>query len=376
MRVMFASGGTGGHIYPGLTLAQELQRRGEHEVLFVGTKRGLEGELVKRAGYPILFIQSAPLSGGVMTKAKNLWTMQRGIREARALIARFEPQIVVGTGGYACGPVVLAARLAKVPVLLQEQNALPGKANKLLSNWAQAVALGYSQAAPYFPRKVQGKLHFTGNPIREQLLSPPAESAYGLVPGKNTVLLLGASQGARRLNQAAAGLYELAGPGKRLQLLHQSGPKLFAEARGQLEQVAAELGGKVTQEGEGVSWAGVHLYPYLYDMSAAYGQADLVITRAGAGSLSEIMALGLPAVLVPYPHAAADHQTYNAKVLAEAGAGILMADSELSAQSLVSEVTELLASPAKLASMAENSRNLGRPKATGRIVDLILSLAK
>ena len=375
MRVLFASGGTGGHIYPGLTLAGELLARGGHEVLFVGTERGLEGELVPRAGYELEFIHSGPLAGNVVNKAKSLLSIGRGVAEAKRIILKFRPQVVVGTGGYACGPVVMAARILGVPVLLQEQNAIPGKANRLLSRGAQIVALGYSQAAPFFPKSVQGKIRVTGNPIRSQLLSQGAEGSYGLLAGKTTVLLMGASQGARRLNQAAKSLYELAGQGQ-IQLLHQSGPKLFSEAQAQLEEVATEYGGKVEQEGEGLAWRGVHLYPYLYDMASAYRQTDLVISRAGAISLAEIAALGLPAILVPYPHAAANHQFYNARALQEAGAAIMLEDRSLTGELLAGEVTGLLADSTRLQQMASSSGKLGKKEATAQIVDLILETRK
>lgn len=375
MRVLFASGGTGGHIYPGLTLAGELVRQGEHQVLFVGTKRGLEEELVGREGYRIEFITSAPLSGSMIKRAKSLISIFRGVREARRVIAKFQPQVVVGTGGYACGPVVLAAHLAKVPILLQEQNAIPGKANRVLSRWAEVVALGYSQAAPFFPKSAQGKLTYTGNPIRSQVLTGGQRGAYGLEPGKTTVLLMGASQGARRLNQAAVSLYGLAGQGS-IQLLHQTGPKLFPEAKAKLEEAARKFGGKIKKEGQGIAWQGVHLYPYLYDMASAYGQADLVISRAGAISLSEITALGLPAILVPYPYAAANHQAYNARALAEAGGAILLEDQLLTGEFLLEKVTEILSSPDQLSKMATASLSQGRKEATGQIVDLILSLNK
>lgn len=375
MRILFASGGTGGHIYPGLTLAGELSRGG-HQVLFVGTKRGLEGELVTRAGYQLEFISSAPLVGNPIKKARSLFSTIWGIGEAKKIIAKFKPQVVVGTGGYACGPVVMAAHLAKVPVLLQEQNAIPGKANRFLSRWAEVVALGYSQASAFFPQKEQGKLIYTGNPIRSQILSGGKTGAYGLIDGKTTVLLMGASQGARRLNQAAASLYELAGPSGSIQLLHQSGPKLYHEAKEQLEAVAKKYGGEVKGEGEGLNWEGVHLYPYLFDMPSAYGQANLVISRAGAISLAEITAMGLPAILVPYPYAAADHQTYNAKALVQAGAGILLADRDLTGEVLHREVTKLLQDKTTLSQMGKASLNLGRRQATEQIVDLILSLDK
>ncbi|HOB22567.1 MAG: undecaprenyldiphospho-muramoylpentapeptide beta-N-acetylglucosaminyltransferase [Firmicutes bacterium] len=369
MRILFASGGTGGHIYPGLTLAKELLARGEHEVLFVGTKRGLEGELVRREGYPLRFIQSAPLTGGLLKKGASLFQITRGVFEAKRLLSEFKPHVVVGTGGYACGPVVLAAHFAKVPVLLQEQNALPGKTNKILSRFAQIVAVGYEESRKYFPERVQGKLIHTGNPIRREIIEAEPKPR-----GKTRILLLGASQGARRLNQAAVSLYELAGQG-RIELLHQSGPKLFGEARGQLEKAARSMGGEVKEQGDGVAWRGVQLYPYLYDMPKAYSEADLVITRCGAISLAEITALGLPAILVPYPHAAGDHQTYNARALADRGAGILIKDEELTPQRLAQEVAKLLDSPDVLSQMAAKSRQLGKRGATDQIVDLILSLA-
>ena len=372
MRVLIAGGGTGGHVYPALTIGKALQEKGA-ELLFVGTARGLEADVVPREGFSIEYIpvRSFPRRPGWgLVKAGA--TAVRGFAQAAKVIRRFEPDVCVGTGGYVAGPVILAAALRGVPTLIQEQNAFPGFTNRVLSRFVDRVALGYEEAAGHFPAK--DKLVVTGNPVRPEICRiHRSEGArrLGLDPGKKTVLIFGASQGARSINQAV-----LEGAGDLVRLDAQV---LFATGKSGFDafvKACGERGISFRDFGGGARAAGsLRVYPYIYDMPAALAASDLVVARAGAGSISEFCARGLPAVLVPYPHAAANHQEYNARVLEARGAAIVVKDADFSANRLLALLAQLLGDAGRLRRMSEASARLGRPDAVWDIVAMVEALA-
>jgi len=371
MKVLLAAGGTGGHIYPGITIAQTLlERIPDAELLFVGAKGGLEAELVPRAGFAFEAIPARYLRRRLSAEALlTAWTAWRGFREAWRIVGRFRPDVAVGTGGYVSGPVVLAAALRRVPTVIQEQNAYPGLTSRLLAKAARRIALGSEAAARYFPRT--GKVVVTGNPIRRDILvrtRAEAIASLGLDAARKTVLVFGGSQGGRSINNAVVEAAPALLARGDVQIVHQTGKIHFAD-------VAARAGAAPRPAGDGASAGHWHIVPFIHDMPAAYAAADLVVCRAGAITLAEIAARGLPAVLVPYPFAAERHQDANAAELARAGAAVVVPDAELTGPALAQTVSGLLDDEERRTRMAAAARRLGRPDAAGRIAELVLAAA-
>jgi UDP-N-acetylglucosamine--N-acetylmuramyl-(pentapeptide) pyrophosphoryl-undecaprenol N-acetylglucosamine transferase len=291
--------------------------------------------------------------------------------KAAAVIKRFRPDIVVGTGGYVCGPVVLMAAFMGYPTFIQEQNALPGWTNRLLGSVVKGVSLGYEEARQYFPER---KIRVTGNPIRPEILTARREEGshlFGLDPNKLTVLVFGASQGAKAINRALIeGWVKLRGRGD-LQILFVTGKRGFDDAKQQL----ATYG--LTEVGDGHLRTGdLHIFPYLYDMPAALAASDLAVSRAGAMSLAEMCARGVPMVLVPLPHAAENHQEKNARALAARGAAEVILERDLTPETLVSMIESLADDRRRLKTMSDAALAVGRPDAVWDIAGLIQSLAR
>ncbi|MGI6037241.1 MAG: undecaprenyldiphospho-muramoylpentapeptide beta-N-acetylglucosaminyltransferase [Limnochordia bacterium] len=372
-RLLIAAGGTGGHIYPGLTIATEWQHRyPAGEVLFVGTRHGLEGRLVPQGGFPLQFVQAAPLSrkpslatlGGL---ARTSW----GLAQALRLISSFRPTVVVGTGGYAAGPVLAAAILARKPTLIQEQNAYPGLTNRLLARWVDVIALGYEEAGHFLSSRARQVI--TGNPIRKEIVSQSRAGGLKnlqISEEKRVLVVFGASQGARQINQAMIDNYRQLVKKENLQVIHQTGPREY-------DRVLEALGslGTLEPRGDGHAFGNLWILPYIHNMPDVLAVAHLVVARAGAISIAELTARGLPAILVPYPYAAENHQERNARVLEQAGAARVILDRELTGPALWVALEELLSHDSVLERMAAASKKLGRPEAVERIVDLIEELA-
>jgi UDP-N-acetylglucosamine--N-acetylmuramyl-(pentapeptide) pyrophosphoryl-undecaprenol N-acetylglucosamine transferase len=350
--VVIAGGGTGGHLYPGLALAQVLAERG-CAVTFVGSAGGIEARVVPAAGFPLRVLPAAQLRGGGVGRAlSGIGTVVRGVRQGRALIGQLAPRLVVGVGGYASVAVVLAAWLGRVPTLILEQNVVPGAANRLLGKVAWRVCLGFAEAARFFPT---GRAVHTGNPVRTGVMEAPAR----LADGGFRLLVFGGSAGARRLNQVVLEALAVLGPAARgWRIIHQTGTA-------DLETVRVAY--------TGLSLA-ARVEAFIDDMGAAYADADLVLARAGAMSCAELAARGLPAVLVPYPYAADDHQRRNAEVLVTAGAAEMILERELSAELLATRLGALANDPGRRAMMAAAARALGRPAAAARVAEECMRL--
>jgi UDP-N-acetylglucosamine--N-acetylmuramyl-(pentapeptide) pyrophosphoryl-undecaprenol N-acetylglucosamine transferase len=367
MRVVVTGGGTGGHIYPGLAIAEALRRRApEVEVLFVGGRR-LEAYVVPQAGWPFRAIagRGLPRPASIATIVA-LGATALGGAQALALLWRWRPDVVVATGGYVCAPVGAAAIALGVPLVLQEQNVRAGLANRVLARWARWVSLPYPEAAASLPARAAAA---TGVPVREAALRGDRARAYarwGLEAGRLTVLVLGGSQGARSLNAAVCRLADLLMYDARIQLLHQTGAA-------DLETVRRAIGHR---EHVGPPAVRQVAAAFLDPIGDAYACADLVVCRAGASTLAEVTAWGLPAVLVPYPHAATAHQDENAAVLARAGAALVVPDRALAGTALLEAVGRLLDDPARRAAMAAASRALGRPDAADAVAGRVLALAR
>lgn len=357
MRIVIAGGGTGGHVFPALAVADELRRRtDEAQITFVGGQRGLETRLVPQAGYPLRTLRMSGLKGASLP-ARAAATGMAAAAVVRCLgwMARRRPDLVMGVGGYASGPAVLAARTLGVRTMILEQNHFPGATNRWLAPRVDAVCVP-SEAAR---RRLGGRGIVTGNPVREAFtrIGPPPGG-----PGLS-LLVFGGSRGARSINRAMTeALPQLAAMRPVPRIVHQTGPEALEAVRAAYGAVPALSQAEVA--------------PFLDDMPLRLADADLVLARAGATTLAELAAAGRPAILVPYPHAADDHQRLNAEAVAEAGAAVWILDGELTGVRLSASVAELAADPARRLRMGEAARGLARPDAAARIADVALSLVR
>lgn len=351
---VIAGGGTGGHLYPGIAIAEELRRRRPGaRILFAGRGLPLERSIVERHGYSLLPVRSGGVVGkSIGRRLSGAFLALRGFFESMRTLQRLKPKAVVGVGGYASFPMVLAAAARRIPTLVQEQNAVPGLSNRLLGRVASEIALTYDDTRRFFG----GRGRLTGNPIRAEFLDVrPAPRG-----DRWRLLVFGGSQGARALNSAILdALPHLEAERGRLSIVHGTGPA--DEERVRQAYAARAFAAEVL--------------PYITDIRAAYAGADLVIARAGASTCSELAACGRAAILVPLPTAAHDHQTRNAESVARAGAAVLLKEKDLSGEALAFAIRTLLRDPARIEAMEKAARTLARPDAAARIVDLVERIA-
>ena len=356
MQVLIAGGGTGGHLYPGIALARELQRRDRATVVtFVGTAAGLESKVIPREGFPLDVIRVAGLKGkSRLTRLRGLLLLPMAAIDAWRVITRRRPSVVVGVGGFSSGPVLALAALRRYPTLLLEQNALPGITNRLLAPLVRVAAVNFPEALTYFPRTG----FVAGNPVRAEFF----ESSAG-APGDGgvRVLIMGGSQGAHAINMAVSqAAPALAASGVRLVITHQTGERDLAAVRE--AYASAGLAARVE--------------PFLYEMDREMKQADVVVARAGATTLSELAASGRPAILVPLPTAADDHQRRNAEAFARIGGAVVLDERGLTGERLAAELLTLAQDPARREDMGRQSRTLARPDAAQRIADKVYAIAR
>jgi len=355
MRVMIAGGGTGGHVIPALAIANAIKAAYPAEICFLGTSRGMETKLVPQAGYPLELITVGQLNRvSLATKLKTLVALPRGIFSTMALLRRWKPQVVVGVGGYASGPGMLAALVQGIPTLAFEPNAVPGLANRLVGKRIRAAAVNFRPTLAYFRNA-----EVTGITVRGEFFALPSRPA-GSAPH---LLVMGGSQGARALNQRMPEIAKAlldAVPG--LTILHQAGAR-----HAETTEAAYVASGADRQR-----WK---VQAFLEDMPRQFGESDLILARSGASTVAELAASGKPSLLVPFPQAADDHQRKNAEVLVEGGAAEMLIESEMSADVLLSKLTGLLADPAKLRVMAERARTFAHPRAAMRIAEMVVGLA-
>ncbi|WP_298630078.1 undecaprenyldiphospho-muramoylpentapeptide beta-N-acetylglucosaminyltransferase [uncultured Porphyromonas sp.] len=367
--VVISGGGTGGHIFPAISIANEIRRRyPECEVTFVGAKGRMEEEKVPAAGYDIILL---PVEG--LSRDKNpiklcitLWKLYKSSRQIRKELKRIRPQIVIGVGGYASAPTLLEANKLKIPTLVQEQNSFAGKTNKLVGKKAETICVAYKDMARFFPK---GKpIILTGNPIRKELahIQPHASEAYqhfGLNPEKRTLLVIGGSLGAKTINESmAAAVEQFVNEEKSVQLLWQCGKSYIEE-------------GKALLKSKGLEGENIVLTDFINRMDYAYSVADLVISRAGASSISELCMLGKPSILVPSPNVAEDHQTKNAQALVADNAAVMITDAE-ARETLVPKALELLREENKLEQLGANALKLACPRADETIVDEVVRIVE
>jgi UDP-N-acetylglucosamine--N-acetylmuramyl-(pentapeptide) pyrophosphoryl-undecaprenol N-acetylglucosamine transferase len=355
LSVIIAGGGTGGHIYPGIAIAQEFKRRNARtEVLFIGTARGLETRIVPREGFKLELIEAAALKNvSWARRVKALLMLPRSFLVVRSLIRRFKPHVVIGVGGYSSGPVVMVASLMGVPTMVAESNALPGFTNRSLARFVRAAAVAFEEAQAFFGAKAE----ITGNPVRAEFFSIPKKES-----GPQAHLLItGGSQGARPINEAMINaLPLLAAEGKRLSITHQTGEADYERVRAAYEQAGLKA----------------EVKPFIERIVDEFARADLVVSRAGATTVAELAAAGKPALMIPFPLAADDHQRKNAEAVMRAGAGRMILQAELTGERLAQEIIALAHDPQRLGQMAEASRTLAHADAAARVVDLAMKIVK
>ena len=367
MNIMISGGGTGGHIYPALTIYKTLETMIDANFLYVGTERGLESRIVPKEGIlfttlPVQGLQRKLSLDTLVTAGKTLSSLWK----ANQLISDFKPDIVIGTGGYVCGPLLLAAALRGIPTLIQEQNVVPGITNKILSRFVDVVAVGYKEAIPHFPKAKQ--VVYTGNPVRPNVVTANREEArayFGLQEGQTAILVAGGSRGARSINKAMQAVHEHYKGREDIKIIHATGTDEYS-------RVCESLG---MQEGDVYSSTS-HIVPYLDNMDMAMAASDMAIFRSGAIGLAELAVRGIPSILIPYPYAAADHQTFNAKAFVDAGASTMIVDKELNGTRLLQAVDAMLADQRCSERMAEATLQLGKPKAAIEIATLALSIKR
>ncbi|WP_407307442.1 undecaprenyldiphospho-muramoylpentapeptide beta-N-acetylglucosaminyltransferase [Desulfosporosinus sp. SB140] len=367
MRVMLTGGGTGGHIYPALAIAKGiLARDPETKILYVGIHDGMEARLVPEAG-----VDFAGISGKGLPRKLSLETFKvlgescKAFWQTKQLLRKFHPDLVVGTGGYVSGPVVLSAALFNIPTMLHEQNALPGITNRLLARIVRRVMVTFPESIARFG--VKKKLELVGLPVRPdvgQVTRRNGARHFGLLPDRLTLLVTGGSRGARTLNQAMSMVLEHLVRRSDIQVIWATGKTTYQETIAQLEE-------------RGIPWKNPHwrVVEYLKDMPEALACSDLFIGRAGAASLAEIQVAGVPSLLIPYPFAAENHQEHNAQAMVQAGAARMILDKELNGERLWKEVDELISNPSILKEMGIASRTLAQPQALNKIVDLCWATA-
>ncbi|MGE0084620.1 MAG: undecaprenyldiphospho-muramoylpentapeptide beta-N-acetylglucosaminyltransferase [Desulfococcaceae bacterium] len=362
LRIIIAGGGTGGHLFPGIAIANAfMERDAQNRILFAGTGKSVEMTIVAQAGFPHRKITAEGLKArGLTAQIRSLLKLPLGIWESVRMIREFRPHMVIGVGGYSSGPVVLAARLLGVKIVLHEQNRVPGITNRVLSFFADRVCASFPPSGEKgFPASVMasGRIRVTGNPVRKEIL---------LIGGKKsesqnkffTVFITGGSQGAHRINTVMTeAVHHLKNP-QEFCFVHQTGPQDESAVR-------------QTYYDAGISF---EVRPFFTDMPIRYRNADLIICRAGASTVAEITAMGKPAVFIPFPHAADDHQTMNAHALVRAGAAEMIAEKDLDARKFAEKIAYFADHPEMLKKMAGKAKIFGKPDAAEQIADVCCSI--
>ncbi|MBC8457854.1 MAG: undecaprenyldiphospho-muramoylpentapeptide beta-N-acetylglucosaminyltransferase [Deltaproteobacteria bacterium] len=384
IKIIISGGGTGGHIYPALSIGNELLRLEENlEVIFIGGKDRLEAQIVPRHNFPFIPISVA----GFPRRLTWRWLqvipkVLLGFVSSLNLLRRLKPKVVVGTGGYVCGPVLLAGALLRIPTLIQEQNAVPGLTNRILGRWVDEIHVSFVESTKYFKQgkrkaseRMAPRVKVTGNPIRREIektskatITNEIFAKFGLKSSPKTVFVMGGSQGAHSINVAvieALNKLESSEEISELQIIHQTGQDDY-------EMVSNVIANKAKQSAK--SKINHFVQPFFLNIPEIYALTDLMICRAGAMTLAEITVCGLPAILIPYPHSTGDHQMINAQAMKKNGAAILINDEELTGEILAKTLLDLLEDNKTLAKMAAASKKLGKPDAAEKIAQAVLKL--
>jgi UDP-N-acetylglucosamine--N-acetylmuramyl-(pentapeptide) pyrophosphoryl-undecaprenol N-acetylglucosamine transferase len=353
MRVLIAGGGTGGHVIPALAIARELVSRYHAEVLFVGTARGMENRLVPQAGFGLMRIKVGALKNvGLLTRLRTLAGLPGAVLQARKIIKVYAPDVVVGVGGYASGPAMAAAIINKIPTLAFEPNLVPGLANRMVGHRVTAAAVHFDETRKYFKNA-----QVVGVPVRQEFFLSQAAGSGGHPP---TLLVFGGSQGAHGINAAMIeAVTEMWRQISGLHVIHQTGERDYNDVRAAYARAGASA----------------EVSAFIDNMPQAFAQADLLLCRSGASTVAEVTAAGKPAIFVPFPQAADDHQRRNAEAIVVGGAAVMIPQAELTPERLAATVVELLGDRDRLKAMSQRARALGHVDAAGRMARMVAELA-
>lgn len=363
MKIAVSGGGTGGHIYPALALIREIQKKDNYvEFLYIGTEKGLESKLVPRENIPFKSIHITGFKRKLsFENVKTVLRFLKGVRDSKKMLKDFKPDVVIGTGGYVCGPVVYAAAKMGLPTIVHEQNSVPGLTNKFLSRYVDKIAICFEEARQFFPEK---KVVLTGNPRASEVLGQDGirgRLSSGLKLKVPTVLIFGGSRGAKPINEAVVkSLTELSG--KPYQVLYVTGDVHFDEVQKEVELVGNP--------------ENVIIKPFIHNMPEVLAGIDLTVSRAGATTLAELTSLGIPSILIPSPYVTDNHQEKNARALSEHGAARLLLEKDLTGPKLVEHIDQILGHDQKLADMKKAAKKLGIPDAASRMYSVMEELAK
>ncbi|RLQ95830.1 undecaprenyldiphospho-muramoylpentapeptide beta-N-acetylglucosaminyltransferase [Falsibacillus albus] len=361
MKIIVSGGGTGGHIYPALAFIRTIkQKHPDTEFLYIGTSKGLESKLVTREEIPFKSIEITGFKRSIsFENVKTVLRFLKGVKESRKIIREFKPDMVIGTGGYVCGPVVYAAAKENIPSIVHEQNSVPGLTNKFLSKYVDKVAICFESATGFFPKE---KVVLTGNPRASEVAGIKKTdilARLGLTDLKPSVLIFGGSRGARPINEAVVASLESFAQ-KPYQVIYVTGDVHFDKVKKEAE-AAGEL-------------KNVVITPFLHNMPEVLRSVDAVVSRAGATSIAEFTALGVPSLLIPSPYVTNNHQEKNARALVEKDAASLLLESELTSENLVRHIDQIVLDAEKKKRMSESAKQLGMPDATSRLYNVMLQL--
>jgi UDP-N-acetylglucosamine--N-acetylmuramyl-(pentapeptide) pyrophosphoryl-undecaprenol N-acetylglucosamine transferase len=350
MRAILAGGGTGGHVIPALAIANELKKNYGAEVLFIGTARGIENRLVPAAGYALQLVRVGALKNvSLMTRAKTAFDLPRAVWDAGRMLNEFAPDVVIGVGGYASGPAMLAAVVKHIPTLAFEPNVVPGFANRVVARFVSGAAVHFEETAKYFRHA-----EVTGVPVRQAFFEIPAKRG-----GTPTLLVFGGSQGAHAINEAMIRCLPELRQSPGIHIIHQTGERDYNDALAAYRELHESA----------------EVFKFIEDMPAAFARADLVVCRSGASTVAEITAAGKPAIFVPFPRAADDHQRVNAEALARSGAAVVVEESKLEGVWLAETIAALLGDPQRLQAMSDAARGLAHPDAARDIAVMAARVA-
>lgn len=354
MTFLMTGGGTGGHVVPAIAVARELVSRG-HSAIFAGTREGMESKLVPAAGFPIEYFRASGFNrAGLKSKITTLVRLPAAIAASLGIIARHKPAAIFSMGGFVAAPPMIAGILRGVPVVAMEPNAVPGLVTRKLARWVRRALVAFEEAIPYFP---SGRAERCGLPVRDEFFAAPSRPSGDVL----NILVTGGSQGSKRLNEAMRDAWPLlAAAPFRVRIVHQTGRAMHAEIAAGF--AASGLAGEVV--------------PFIDSMAEAFGEADLIICRSGAGTVAELAASGRPAILVPFPFAADDHQLKNAESFARAGAARLLRDADCTGSRVFDEIASLAAAGGTLPSMAAAARRLARPGGAKRAAEVLVELGE
>lgn len=367
MKVIMCGGGTSGHVNPALNIASTIKSRvPDAEIMFIGTKRGIESTLVPKSGYPIDFVEVSGFSRKLTLKnLKAAWHAVTSVSEAKRIIKRFKPDLVIGTGGYVSWPTVKAASKLGIPTLIHEQNAFPGVTTKMLSKLVDKVCISFAGSEKFFDENVRSKLILTGNPVIVDGMSrSEAREKLGLAENEPYLLSFGGSMGAEKVNELVFSLIENYSIPQNIRHTHAIG------------RVGYEKFSAIAKEKGFFDNSNLAINEYIYDMPVHQAAADVIICRAGAMTLSELAIRGRAAILIPSPHVTEDHQYKNARLIADAGAAVVFRESEISAKLLTETVSELLSNPNKRRRMEDSVKSFAMPDSVNKIVDEALDLIR